>query len=152
MESLRKQCRDASAFLSPRIKKKQHVDKLTVTPAQVAAPVQLEALPVAVGGADGEPVAGQEVRSPRAALGQSLRLVQLLALRTLRTRGGHANIPCIPPPPPKNNRGGKRLRPSKLQLHNRDGPRSPRSLSTAGDGREKGDAGAAGSLLTSRNK
>lgn len=68
-----------------------------MTPAQVAAPVQLEALPVAVGRADGEPVAGQEVWSPRTALSQSLRLLQLLTLRTLPcSRGGHANISCIP--------------------------------------------------------
>lgn len=67
--------------------------KLTVTPAQVAAPVQLEALPVAVRRADGESVARQEVWSARAALGQSLRLVQLLALRTLLcSRRGHVNI------------------------------------------------------------
>lgn len=72
------------------------VDILAVTPAQVAAPVQLEALPVAVRRADGEPVARQEVWSPRAALGQSLRLVQLLTLRTLMcSRGGHANISWI---------------------------------------------------------
>lgn len=72
-------------------------NKLTVTPAQVAAPVQLEALPVAVGSADGEPITRQEVWSPRTALGQSLRLVQLLTLRTLLcSRGGHANISWIP--------------------------------------------------------
>lgn len=57
--------------------------KLTVTPAQVAAPVQLEALPVAVRSADGESITRQEVWSPGAALGQSLRLVQLLTLWTL---------------------------------------------------------------------
>lgn len=58
-----------------------------MTPAQVAAPVQLEALPVAVRGADGEPVARQEVGSPRAAPRQRLRLVQLSALRS--SRRGH---------------------------------------------------------------
>lgn len=71
-------------------------EKLTVTPAQMAAPVQLEALPVAVGRADGESVTRQEIWSPRAALGQSLRLIQLLTLRTLLcSRGGHANISRI---------------------------------------------------------
>lgn len=71
-------------------------NKLTVTPAQVAAPVQLEALPVAVRRADGESITRQEVWSPRAALGQSLRLVQLLTLWTLLvSRGGHANISRI---------------------------------------------------------
>lgn len=70
--------------------------KLTVTPAQMAAPVQLEALPVAVRSAVGESVARQEIWSPRAALGQSLRLIQLLTLRTLLcSRGGHANISRI---------------------------------------------------------
>lgn len=49
--------------------------------------MQLEALPVAVRGADGEPVARQEVGSPRAAPRQRLRLVQLLALRS--SRRGH---------------------------------------------------------------
>ena len=77
--------------------KKKLKKKLTVTPAQVAAPVQLEALPVAVRRADGESIARQEVWSPRAALGQSLRLVQLLTLRTLMcSRGSHANISRIP--------------------------------------------------------
>lgn len=72
--------------------------QLTVTPSQVAAPVQLEALPVAVRRADGESVARQEVRSPRAALGQSLRLVQLLTLRTLLcSRSGHGNISRVVP-------------------------------------------------------
>lgn len=70
--------------------------KLTVTPAQVTAPVQLEALPVTVRGAYGESITRQEIWSPSAALGQSLRLVQLLALRTLMcSRGSHANISCI---------------------------------------------------------
>lgn len=70
--------------------------KLTVTPAQMAAPVQLEALPVAVRRAVGESVTRQEIWSPRAALGQSLRLIQLLTLRTLLcSRGGHANISRI---------------------------------------------------------
>lgn len=69
-----------------------------MTPSQVAAPVQLEALPVAVRRADGESVARQEVRSPRAALGQSLRLVQLLTLRTLLcSRSGHGNISRVVP-------------------------------------------------------
>lgn len=77
-------------------KKNQKKNQLTVTPAQVTAPVQLEALPVAVRRADGESVARQEVWSPRAALGQSLRLVQLLTLRTLLcSRSGHANISRI---------------------------------------------------------
>lgn len=72
--------------------------QLTVTPSQVAAPVQLETLPVAVRRADGESVARQEVRSPRAALGQSLRLVQLLTLRTLLcSRSGHGNISRVVP-------------------------------------------------------
>lgn len=72
------------------------VGELTVTPAQMAAPVQLEALPVAVRRAVGESVARQEIWSPRAALGQSLRLVQLLTLRTLLcSRGGHADISRI---------------------------------------------------------
>lgn len=60
-----------------------------MAPAQVAAPVQLEALPVAVRGADGESVARQEVGSPRAAPRQRLRLVQLPALRS--SRRGHIN-------------------------------------------------------------
>lgn len=60
--------------------------------------MQLEALPVAVRRADGESVARQEVRSPRAALGQSLRLVQLLTLRTLPcSRSGHGNISRVVP-------------------------------------------------------
>lgn len=67
-----------------------------MTPAQVAAPVQLEALPVAVRSADGESITGQEVWSPCAALGQSLRLVQLLTLSALMgSRGGHDNISWI---------------------------------------------------------
>ena len=83
-------------FMQNALKKKLK-KKLTVTPAQVAAPVQLEALPVAVRRADGESIARQEVWSPRAALGQSLRLVQLLTLRTLMcSRGSHANISRIP--------------------------------------------------------
>lgn len=67
-----------------------------MTPAQMAAPVQLEALPVAVRRAVGESVTRQEIWSPRAAPGQSLRLIQLLTLRTLLcSRGGHANISRI---------------------------------------------------------
>lgn len=74
----------------------------------MAAPVQLEALAVAVRGADGEPVTRQEVRSPRAAPGQSLRLVQLLALRTLLSpRGGHANISRIDKKEPRSVRPGR---------------------------------------------
>lgn len=89
-------------------------NKLTVTPAQVAAPVQLEALPVAVRSADGESITRQEVWSPRAAPGQSLRLVQLLTLWTLLfSRGGHANISRI--------EKTRSFRPSKLQ-HSREGP------------------------------
>lgn len=63
---------------------------LTVAPAQVAAPVQLEALSVAVRGADRQPVARQKVWSAGAVLGQRLRLVQLIALWCLRSpRRGH---------------------------------------------------------------
>lgn len=103
--------------LKPRGRKENR--KLTVTPAQVAAPVQLEALPVAVRRADGEPVTRQEVWSPRAALSQSLRLVQLLTLRTLvRSRGGHDNISRIPKttrftPPPKDRSEGSSTQPSQ---------------------------------------
>lgn len=61
----------------------------------MAAPVQLEALPVAVRGADGESVARQEVGSPRAAPRQRLRLVQLSALRSSR-RGHIASAPGAP--------------------------------------------------------
>lgn len=83
--------------------------QLTVTPSQVAAPVQLEALPVAVRRADGESVARQEVRSARAALGQSLRLVQLLALRTLLcSRSGHGNISRVVPRGLKGGRNSRR--------------------------------------------
>lgn len=55
--------------------------------------MQLEALSVAVRGADGESVTREEVWSPRAAFGQILRLVQLLTLRTLWGTGGGHN--CI---------------------------------------------------------
>lgn len=60
---------------------------LTMTPSQVTAPVQLEALSVTVRGAYGQPVAGKKVRSAGAAPSQSLRFVQLLALRSARS--GH---------------------------------------------------------------
>lgn len=99
--------------------------QLTVTPSQVAAPVQLEALPVAVRRADGESVARQEVRSPRAALGQSLRLVQLLTLRTLLcSRSGHGNISRVVP-----RRWGEKKK--------RNSRRSSRTFEGGGGGRKK---------------
>lgn len=103
-----------------------------MTPAQVAAPVQLEALPVTVRGANGESIARQEIWSPRAALGQSLRLVQLLALRTLMcSRGGHANISCVKKTtqkkPQQKQKHALSLVPSKLQHKRRGASRYLRS-------------------------
>lgn len=67
------------------------INIFTVAPAQVAAPVQAEALSVAVRGTHGEPVAGLEVRPPGAAAGQSLRLVHFLTLG--RLQGGRGRHP-----------------------------------------------------------
>lgn len=90
--------------------------QLTVTPSQVAAPVELETLPVAVRRAHGESVARQEVRSPCAALSQSLRLVQLLTLRTLLcSRSGHGNISRVVP----RRRGGETQRQTKLAVRSK---------------------------------
>lgn len=61
-----------------------------MTPSEVATPVQFEALAVAVRGANREAVARKEVWSASVALGQGLRFVQLLVLRSLlRPRRGH---------------------------------------------------------------
>lgn len=66
---------------------------LTVTPSQVTAPVQLEALAVAVRGTDGQPVARLEVRSTRgAAPRQGLRLVHFLALPAALGRRGRTHL------------------------------------------------------------
>lgn len=70
---------------------------LTMTPSQMTAPVQLEALSVAVRGAYGQPVAGKKVRSACAALGQSLRFIQLLAF--MSARSSHRELPRIKPWP-----------------------------------------------------
>lgn len=66
---------------------------LTVTPSQVTAPVQLEALAVAVRSTDGQPVARLEVGSaggtaPR----QGLRLVHFLALPAALGRRGRTHV------------------------------------------------------------
>lgn len=55
--------------------------------------MQFEALAVAVRGADGQPIAGQEIRASGAAFGQSLSLVQLLALVATGRGHGGAGIP-----------------------------------------------------------
>lgn len=47
----------------------------TVTPAQMAAPVQFETLSMAVCCADGQSITGEEVRSARTAFGQSLSFI-----------------------------------------------------------------------------
>lgn len=66
---------------------------LTVTPSQVTAPVQLEALAVAVRGTDGQPVARLEVGSAGgAAPRQGLRLVHFLALPAALGRRGRTHL------------------------------------------------------------
>lgn len=66
---------------------------LTVTPSQVTAPVQLEALAVAVRGTNGQPVARLEVGSAGgAAPSQGLRLVHFLALPAALGRRGSTHL------------------------------------------------------------
>lgn len=79
---------------------------LTVAPSQVAAPVQAEAAAVAVRGAEREPVARLEVGSARAAAGQRLSLVQLLALGRRRPAHGAAAPPAAPAPQRPGGGGG----------------------------------------------
>lgn len=82
----------------PRTLARSLAPSLTVAPSQVAAPVQAEAAAVAVRGAEREPVAGLEVGSARAAAGERLSLVQLLALRRRRPAHGAAAPPAAPAP------------------------------------------------------
>lgn len=66
---------------------------LTVTPSQVTAPVQLEALAVAVRGTDGQPVARLEVGSAGGAVPcQGLCLVHFLALPAALGRRGRTHV------------------------------------------------------------
>lgn len=67
--------------------------------------MEAEAAAVAVGGAEREPVAGLEVGSARAAAGQRLSLVQLLALRR-RPAHGAAAPPAAPAPQRPGGGGG----------------------------------------------
>lgn len=76
-------------------KRRGDVARLTVTPSEVTAPVQPEALAVAVRGTDGEPVARLEVGSAGSATPrQGLSLVHFLALPTAlgRRRRGRTHF------------------------------------------------------------
>lgn len=89
---LSRPCRDLCAWkLSHGGHRLIHI--FAVTPSQVTAPVQLEALAVAVRGTDGQPVARLEVRSTGgAAPRQGLRLVHFLALPAALGRRGRTHL------------------------------------------------------------
>lgn len=61
--------------------------QLTVTPAQMAAPVQFETLSVAVCRADGQTITGKKVRLASTAFSQSLSFIYLIALQSLLSSG-----------------------------------------------------------------
>lgn len=98
---------------------------LTVAPSQVAAPVQAEAAAVAVRGAEREPVARLEVGSARAAAGQRLSLVQLLALGRRRPAHGAAAPPAAPAPQRPGGGGGGGDEEEEEKAPSRSGDRPP---------------------------